>query len=81
MTLGQILNNIQVNNDLTEEELLNTEVVLDLKDTTGTFRGTGVNISSATVEKKMVWSNMAGKRVPDPKFPEPRIVLHSVLVS
>ena len=81
MTLGQILNDIQVNNDLTEEELLNTEVVLDLKDTTGTFRGTGVNISGVTVEKKMVWSCMAGARVPDPKFPNPRVVLHSVLVS
>lgn len=81
MTLGQILSNIQVDDSLTEEELLNTEVVLDLKDTTGTFRGTGVNISGATVEKKMVWSNMAGAQVPDPKFPKPRIVLHSVLVS
>lgn len=81
MTLGQILNDIQVDNGLSEEELLNTEVVLDLKDTTGTFRGTGINVSSATVEKKMVWSNMAGARVPDPKFPNPRIVLHSVLVS
>lgn len=81
MTLGQILNNIQIDNDMTEEELLNTEVVLDLKDTTGTFRGTGVNISSATVEKKMVWSYMAGAQVPDPKFPKPRIVLKSVLVS
>lgn len=81
MTLGQILNNIQIDNDMTEEELLNTEVVLDLKDTTGTFRGTGVNISGATVEKKMVWSYMAGAQVPDPKFPNPRIVLKSVLVS
>lgn len=81
MTLGQILNNIQVGNDLTEEELLNTEVILDLKDTTGTFRGVGTNISGVSVEHKMVWSSMAGAQVPDPKFPEPRIVLHSVLVS
>ena len=81
MTLGQILNNIQVGNDLTEEELLNTEVVLDLKDTTGTFRGVGTNIGEVSVEHKMVWSQMAGARVPDPKFPKPRIVLHSVLVS
>lgn len=81
MTLGQILNNIQAGNDLTEEELLNTEVVLDLKDATGTFRAIGTNIGEVSVEKKMVWSNMAGARVPDPKFPNPRIVLHSVLVS
>lgn len=81
MTLGQILNNIQVGNDLTEEELLNTEVVLDLKDTTGTFRTVGTNISEVSVERKMVWSCMAGAQVPDPKFPKPRIVLRSVLVS
>lgn len=81
MTLGQILNNIQVGNDLTEEELLNTEVVLDLKDATGTFRAVGTGVSGADLERKMVWSNMAGAQVPDPKFPKPRIVLHSVLVS
>lgn len=81
MTLGQILNNIQVGNDLTEEQLLNTEVVFDLKDTTGTFRATGTGISEALLERKMVWSNMAGARVPDPKFPEPRIVLKGVLTS
>lgn len=81
MTLGQILNNIQVGNDLTEEELLNTEVVLDLKDTTGAFRAVGTNISEVSVEHKMVWSNMEGARVPDPKHPKPRIVLHSVLAS
>ena len=81
MTLGQILNNIQVGNDLTEEELLNTEVVLDLKDTTGTFRAVGAAVSGADLERKMVWSCMAGAQVPDPKFPKPRIVLHSVLVS
>lgn len=81
MTLGQILNNIQVGNDLTEEELLNTEVVLDLKDTTGTFRAVGTGITEVSVERKMVWSNMAKARIPDPKFPKPRIVLHSVLVS
>lgn len=81
MTLGQILNNIQVGNDLTEEELLNTEVVLDLKDTSGAFRAVGTGISEAKLERKMVWSNMAGARVPDPKFPNPRIVLHSVLTS
>ena len=81
MTLGQILNNIQVGNDLTEEELLNTEVVLDLKDTTGAFRAVGTNISEVSVERKMVWSNMEGARVPDPRHPKPRIVLHSVLAS
>ena len=81
MTLGQILNNIQVGNDLTEEELLNAEVVLDLKDTTGTFRAIGTAVSGADLERKMVWSCMAGAQVPDPKFPKPRIVLHSVLVS
>lgn len=81
MTLGQILNNIQAGNDLTEEELLNTEVVLDLKDTAGAFRTVGTNIGEVSVERKMVWSNMKGARVPDPKFPKPRIVLHSVLVS
>lgn len=81
MTLGQILNNIQVGNDLTEEELLNTEVVLDLKDATGAFRAVGTNISEVSVERKMVWSNMEGARVPDPKHPKPRIILHSVLVS
>lgn len=81
MTLGQILNKIQAGNDLTEEELLNTEVVLDLKDATGTFRGVGTSISGADLERKMVWSHMAGAQVPDPKFPKPRIVLHSVLVS
>lgn len=81
MTLGQMLNNIQVGNDLTEEELLNTEVVLDLRDTAGAFRAVGTNISEVSVEHKMVWSCMAGKQVPDPKFPKPRIVLHSVLVS
>lgn len=81
MTLGQILNNIQVGNDLTEEELLNTEVVLDLKDTAGAFRAVGTGINEVSVERKMVWSNMAKARIPDPKFPKPRIVLHSVLVS
>lgn len=81
MTLGQILNNIQVGNDLTEEELLNTEVVLDLKDMAGAFRAVGTGINSAALERKMVWSHIAGAQVPDPKFPKPRIVLHSVLVS
>lgn len=81
MTLGQILNNIQVGNDLTEEELLNTEVVLDLKDTAGAFRAVGTGISEAKLERKMVWSCMAGAQVPDPKFPNPRIVLKGVLVS
>lgn len=81
MTLGQILNNIQAGNDLTEDELLNTEVVLDLKDAAGAFRAVGTNIGEVSVERKMVWSNMAGARVPDPKSPNPRIVLHSVLVS
>lgn len=81
MTLGQILNNIQVGNDLTEEELLNTEVVLDLKDTAGAFRAVGTGISEAKLERKMVWSHIAGAQVPDPKFPNPRIVLKSVLVS
>ena len=81
MTLGQILNNIQVGNDLTEEELLNTEVVLDLKDTAGAFRAVGTNIGEVSVERKMVWSHMAGAQVPDPKFPKPRIVLKGVLVS
>ena len=81
MTLGQILNNIQVGNDLTEEELLNTEVVLDLKDAAGAFRAVGTNIGEVSVERKMVWSHMAGAQVPDPKFPKPRIVLKGVLVS
>ena len=81
MTLGQILNNIQVGNDLTEEELLNTEVVLDLKDTAGAFRAVGTGINEVSVERKMVWSYMAGAQVTDPKFPKPRIILHSVLVS
>ena len=81
MTLGQILNNIQVGNDLTEEELLNTEVVLGLKDTAGAFRAVGTGISEVSVERKMVWSSIEGARVPDPKFPNPRIVLKGVLVS
>lgn len=81
MTLGQILNNIQVGNDLTEEELLNTEVVLDLKDTAGAFRAVGTSVGEVSVERKMVWSHIAGAQVPDPMFPNPRIVLHSVLVS
>ena len=81
MKLRDILNNIQVGNDLTEEELLDIDVVLDLKDTAGAFRAVGTNISEVSVERKMVWSHMAGAQVPDPKFPKPRIVLHSVLVS
>lgn len=81
MTLGQILNNIQVGNDLTEEELLNTEVVLDLQDTTGTFRAVGTGIRGVSVERKMIWSNVAGAQIPDPTLPNPRIVLHSILVS
>ena len=81
MTLGKILNDVQVNNDLTEEELLNTEVVLDLNDTTGTFRAVGTNILEVRTERKMVWSCMKGEMVPDPKFEKPRIVLKAVLVS
>lgn len=81
MTLGQILNDIQVGNDLTEEQLLNTEVVFDLGDTTGTFRATGTKVLAVQLERKMVWSNMAGAMVPDPKFPAPRIVLKGVLTS
>ena len=81
MTLGQILNDIQVSNDLTEEELLNTEVVLDLMDATGTFRGVGTGIKEVKTERKMIWSNMAGAQIPDPKFPKPRIVLKAVLCS
>lgn len=81
MTLGQILNNIQVGNDLTEEELLNTEVVLDLKDTAGAFRAVGTGINEVSVERKMVWSYIEGARIPDPNHPKPRIILHSVLVS
>jgi hypothetical protein len=80
MTLGQILNDIQVGNELTEEELLNMEVVRDLQDTTGTFRGTGTAVHSATVNIKTIWSCMNGKRMPDPKG-KPRIVLSSVIAS
>lgn len=81
MTLGQILNDIQIGNEMTEEELLNTEVVLDLGDTTGTFRATGTKVLDAKMEHKMVWSCMKGALVPDPKFPKPHIVLKGVLVS
>ena len=81
MTLGQILNDIQLGNEMTEEELLSTEVVLDLGDTTGTFRATGTKVLDAKMERKMVWSCMKGALVPDPKFPKPHIVLKGVLVS
>lgn len=81
MTLGQILNDIQAGNDLTEEQLLDTEVVFDLGDTTGTFRATGTKVLAAKMEHKMVWSCMRGELIPDPKYPIPRIVLKGVLTS
>lgn len=81
MKLGQILNDIQIGNDLTEEQLLDTEVVLAIEDTTGTFRAVGTNISEVTLERKMVWSCMKGAMVPDPKFEKPRIVLKALITS
>ena len=81
MTLGQILNDVQVGNELTEEELLNTEVVLDIQDTTGTFRGIGTAVNGVKTERKMIWSCMAGKQIPDPKFEKPRIVLKAIVCS
>lgn len=81
MKLGQILNEIQVGNDLSEEQLLDTDVVLDIQDATGTFRGIGTNIIEVALKRKMIWSHMADAQIPDPKFPKPRIVLKAIVCS
>lgn len=80
MTLGQILNEIQLNNDLTEEQLLNTEVVMQANDVSGTFKTIGSKVHKARADYKMIWDSYKQERVLDPDYPA-RVVLEVVMVS
>lgn len=80
MTLGKILNAIQLNDGLTEEELLNTEVVMEAVDITGAFKTIGAKVQEARADYKIIWDSATGGRILDPEHP-PRIILKVVMVG
>ena len=80
MKLREILNEIQLNNGLTEEQWLDTDVAIEACDIAGTFKTVGATVHDARVDYKMIWDCNKGAQVLDPDY-KPRILLKVTLVS
>jgi len=78
MTVREFLNDIQ-SGDLTEEQLLDSELVVVTQAASGDYKVT-CGIKKVTIEQEMVYSNLKHCKVPKEKNGAPYVMLQTTMI-